>query len=182
VTGIGVGSLLPAVLLGAIAAVPTAAPPSPRAAILAPDGKSVAQMSGVIARGDVAQDTIEIPSTPLESAAVGFAQAFALGSEDALGKLLWSEGIRLQLAGSGRAGLSARQAVASLMEFLRPYDRNRTLVSRAAPLEGSPDRGFAEVLWTARAVGTSDEVTSTLFLGLRRDEGDWKIDEVRILR
>lgn len=128
-------------------------------------------------------DTIDVPSTPLEVAAVEFARAFSSGSETALGALLAPEGIHLQISGAGRAGLSSRQALASLMEFLRAYDRSKTLVSRAAPLDGSPDRGFAEVLWLAHAVGTSDEINLTLFLGLQEgDQGEWKIDEVRILR
>jgi hypothetical protein len=161
-----VAGIAAAVLLGAVASAEAAAPVASTAAV---------------ARA-AAADTIEMPSTPLEAAAVGFAHAFATGSEEALGKLLSTGDIHLQIGGSGRAGLSSRQAVASLMEFLRPYDRSRTLVSRAAPLDGSPDRGFAEVVWTAHSVGTSDEVTQTLFLGLREDQGEWRIDEVRILR
>lgn len=128
-----------------------------------------------------AADTIDVPSTPLEVAAVGFAEAFASASEEALAELLSPGGIHLQINGSSRAGLSSRQAVASLMEFLRLYDGSQTLVSRAAPLDGSPERAFAEVFWTARAAGTSDKVALTLFLGLREDEDGWKIDEVRVL-
>jgi hypothetical protein len=127
-------------------------------------------------------DTIEVPQTPLEFAAVGFARAFAAGSADGLDNLMSSEGIRLQIEGPGGGGLSSRQAVASLLELVRRYEGGTAVVSRAEPLDGTADRGFAEVLWSARAAGTSDLLGLTLFLGLARQSDEWRVDEVRLLR
>ena len=129
-----------------------------------------------------AADTIEVPQTPLEFAAVGFARALAAGSADGLGSLMSLDGIRLQIEGPGGGGLSSRQAVASLLELVRRYEGGTAVVSRAEPLDGSADRGFAEVLWSARAAGTSDMLGLTLFLGLARQSDEWRVDEVRLLR
>ena len=127
-------------------------------------------------------DTIQVAANPLEAASLGFASAVARGAEADLSRFLVAEGIRLQLDGPTHAGISSRQAVASLRELLRDFDGGQTRVSRVTRVDGSPDRGFAEVLWTARAAGTSDDVHLTLFLGLLRDREDWRVDEVRLLR
>jgi hypothetical protein len=55
-------------------------------------------------------------------------------------------------------------------------------VTRAAPIAGSPDRGFAEIVWSGRVVGTSQELRRTAFVGLMRDSGGWRVDEFRLLR
>ena len=133
-------------------------------------------------KGALPADTIEVPSTPLEVTAVGFARAFASASADELSRLMAPAGIRLQIEGSGRGGLSPRQAVASILEFIRRYEGGRAVVNRAEPLSGSPDRGFAEVLWSARAAGTSDQLGLAIFLGLARDGEEWRVDEIRLLQ
>ena len=132
--------------------------------------------------GVASLDTIQVASNPLEAASLGFAGAVAGGSGVDLARFLAADGIRLQLSGPAHTGISSRQAVASLRELLRGFDRGQTFLSRASPADGSPDRGFAEVLWSARAVGTSDEIHRTFFLGLVRDRGDWRVEEVRLLR
>ena len=129
-----------------------------------------------------AADTIQAAAGSLEAAAVGFARAFGSGSADRMAAVLASGGIRLHLDGPGHAGLSSRQAVATLRDFLRNYDTSEAIVTRAAPVEGSPDRGFAEIRWGARIPGTSQTVYQSLFLGLNRQSGDWRVDEVRLLR
>lgn len=132
------------------------------------------------AHAQVPGDTIDVPSTPLEAAAVEFARGWSESSSQVLVPLMAPE-IRLQLSGSGRSGLSPRQAIAAVEEFLRPYRRGGTVVSRAAALDSSPDRGFAEILWSAMAVGTADTSPNTVFVGLIRLDGDWKVDEIRLL-
>lgn len=127
-------------------------------------------------------DTIRVPATPLESASISFARSLSEVSGDRLADSFAGEGIRLHLDGDGYAGLSARQAVASIREFLHGFDPGETVVTKVAPIDGSSDRGFAEAHWSARMSGTSQEIRRTLFLGLRREEGEWKIDEVRFLR
>ena len=131
--------------------------------------------------GSIRGDTIRIASNPLEAASLGFARAVTGDSED-FSRFFAADGIRLQLDGPPHAGISSRQAIASLRKFLRRFDGGQTFVSRASPVDDSPERAFAEVLWSAYAAGTSDETHRTLFLGLFREGDDWRVDEVRLLR
>jgi hypothetical protein len=127
-------------------------------------------------------DTIRVPSGPLEAAAFSFAQALSELSGEQMTVVFAPHGIRLHLDDDGYAGLSARQAVASIRDFLREFDGGKTVVTRAAPVEWSSNRGFAEVLWVGRVSSTSHQVQRTLFLGLLRDGAEWRVDEVRFLR
>jgi len=134
------------------------------------------------ANGPLVGDTIHAAGNALEEVALEFAGALASGSGDRLASVFASGGIRLHLGDQGHVGLSSRQAVASIREFLRGYEGGQAVVTRAARIEGSPDRGFAEVLWSGRVSGTSQGVRRTLFVGLMRDAGQWRVDEVRFLR
>ncbi len=132
-------------------------------------------------RPTLASDTIEVVSNPLEGAALAFARALLDPSGDAVDGILGSGGIRLQLDAAAHAGLSSRQAVASLRDFLREYEGAQTAVTRAAPVAGSPDRGFAEVHWSARVAGTSQALRRVLFIGLVEISGEWRVDEIRFV-
>ena len=82
----------------------------------------------------------------------------------------------------GRSAVSSRQAAVSLGGFVRGFDDGTAVVRRAAPADGSRDRGFAEVLRSGRAGGTSGEMPrrSSPVLSLRAR--GWKIDGRRRLR
>lgn len=167
---------LPPILGGVAIFFGVAHPPGAGGEIVDPD-RVLSSGAGFQVPGD----TIDVPSNPLEGAAVEFARGWAESSSGSLLALMAPEGIRLQLEGAGRSGLSPRQAVAAVGEFLRPYRRGGTVVSRAAVLDSSPDRGFAELLWSAMAVGTADTAPNTVFVGLIRLDGAWKVDEIRLL-
>jgi hypothetical protein len=129
-----------------------------------------------------APDTIRVPASPLEAASLEFAVALADPSGDALAAILAPTGIRLHLGSTGHTGLSARQAAASIRDFLRGFEGGSAIVSRAAPVAGSQVGGYAEVLWTGRIAGTSQDIQRTLFVGFLRDAGAWRVDEVRLIR
>lgn len=129
----------------------------------------------------VPADTVEVATNALEGAALAFAEGLEAASADRLGGLLSAEGIRLQLGDDGHSGLSARQATATLRDFLRGYEVGRAVVLRAAPVQGTATRGFAELVWSTRAGGTTQELRRSLFVGLANESGGWLVDEVRIL-
>jgi len=135
----------------------------------------------------LSRDTIEVASkevasSPLEAAPLTFMRALADGSRGGLADLMAEGDIRLQLEGRARAGISARQAATALTDFLRRFDEAEALHSRASAVAGSPDRGFAEILWSGRAVGTLGEVHRTLFLSLMRAANSWGVDAIRLIR
>ena len=126
-------------------------------------------------------NTIFVATNPLEEASLGFVGAHSkrLGGDPACH--LAPGGIRLQPNGPARRGFASRQAVASLKGIIRKFEDDEFVLRRAVPVDGSPDRGFAEVLQSGRAAGTSDEIRRTFFLGLSRSARGWKVDELRLL-
>lgn len=117
----------------------------------------------------------------LASTARVLARSWAGGSDRAVARHLAQGRINLHLEGGVSASLPTRQAVAVIRDYLRGYDAGEVELARVALVEGSRDRGFAELRWSARRSGTSQTLVRTVFLGFRYDGGDWTVDEVRVL-
>jgi hypothetical protein len=118
----------------------------------------------------------------LQSTARSLARSWAEGSDRAVAAHLASGRVSLHLEGGVSASLPTRQAVAVIRDFLRSYDAGRVELARVALVEGSRDRGFAELHWTARRSGTSQTLAHTVFIGFRYQGEAWTVDEVRVLR
>ncbi len=124
----------------------------------------------------------EPPGNPVLTGAVeGLAQAWARGNAEGVAAHFARGGVSLKLDGPVRASVAPRQASAALRDFFRSYEGGEIQVVRAAPLAGTPDRGFAEIRWAAPVSGTSQAVQRSLFLGLFFDGETWRVDELRLL-
>lgn len=117
----------------------------------------------------------------LEAVATRFAQALGQGNAEAMARLMADGAIRLRISGVDRSALSARQAQAALREFLRGYEPGQVRLVRAAPVVGTPGRGFAELRWQTRMAGTSQPAFHSVFLGLVDTGSGWRVDELRLL-
>ncbi len=117
----------------------------------------------------------------LSSAARELALAWAGQGDRSVSSHLTNGQVILHLEGNVAAALPNRQAATVLREYLRVYDRAEVELVRAALVEGSRDRGFAEIRWSARRAGTSQPISRTVFLGLRQEADRWTIEEVRVL-
>ncbi len=149
--------------------------------LLAPPGPLSAQAdrgSGPVGPGGLTQP---VPASELEAVALRFAQSLGQGNVEGMARLLAEGGIRLRLQGLDRSALSSRQAQAALRDFLRGYEAGQVRLVRAAPVAGSPGRGFAELRWQARVLGTSQPTAHSVFLGLVEVGGGWRIEEIRLL-
>ena len=124
---------------------------------------------------------VEMQPSELEVVAARFTAALGQGNVDQMARLLSEDGIRLRLQGLDRSALSVRQAQAALRDFFRGYEPGAAHLVRAAPVAGSPGRGFAEVRWQTRVAGTSHPAVHSVFLGLVRGEDGWRVDELRLL-
>lgn len=120
-------------------------------------------------------------SDPMQQAAQTVARAWAAGGDRTVISHLADGRISLHLEGSVSAALPTRQAGVVLRDYLRSYESGEVEMGRVALVEGSAERGFAEVQWSARRVGTSQTLVRTIFLGLREESGSWLVDEVRVL-
>lgn len=121
------------------------------------------------------------PQPTLENAAAAFARLWARSDAEGVTAELAVEGLRLHL-GPDREGLvGPRQARAALRDFLEPLRTTELDVERVYEAGGQPARGFVELHWTAVVSGTDDVVRYTLFAGFVREEGAWRLAEIRIL-
>lgn len=120
-------------------------------------------------------------SDELQEVAERFGEALRQGNAESLTRLFSESGIRLRLEGLDRSALSVRQVNAALRDFLRAYQPGQVRLVRAAPVEGNPGRGFAQLHWETRVVGTSHPVVHAVFLGLVREGESWRVDEFRLL-
>jgi hypothetical protein len=90
-------------------------------------------------------------------------------------------GVAVEIDGDSHGPLSSRQVSAVLR---RLFDERETVQVRpgmAKTVEGSPDRAFGEVVWTARLRGTTEPQRSTVFLAFVREGDHWRITEIRVL-
>jgi hypothetical protein len=162
--GVGLRVLLGGLCLLALLPMAAEAGPGASARISLPDAGTLPQVQ-----------------TELERVAARFTTALAQGNVEQMARLLAEDGIRLRLQGLDRSALSVRQAQAALRDFLRGYEPGAAHLVRAAPVAGSPGRGFAEVRWQTRVAGTSHPAVHSVFLGLVLGEDGWRVDELRLL-
>jgi len=153
------------------------------AGLLLPWGTLDAQGAGQGRAGTSAgtASASEAPRSEIEDMARRFAAALGQGNAEQLTRFLSEGGIRLRLQGLDRSALSVRQANAALRDFLRGYEAGEVQLVRAAPVAGSPGRGFAELRWQTRVAGTSHPAVHSVFLGLVEEGGAWRVDELRLL-
>jgi hypothetical protein len=138
-------------------------------------------VAGIMGGGSTLQAQ-EPPGNPeLAGAVEGLARAWARGNAEGVAAHFARGGVSLKLDGPVRASVAPRQASAALRDFFRSYEGGEIQVVRAAPLAGTPDRGFAEIRWAAPVSGTSQAVQRSLFLGLFFDGETWRVDELRLL-
>jgi hypothetical protein len=147
-----------------------------------PEGAaSYPAVAGLMGVG-VTLEAQEPPGNPALAGAVeGLARAWAQGNAEGVAAHFARGGVSLKLDGPVRASVAPRQASAALRDFFRSYEGGEIQVVRAAPLAGTPDRGFAEIRWAAPVSGTSQAVQRSLFLGLFFDGETWRVDELRLL-
>jgi len=118
----------------------------------------------------------------LNATAGRLAQAWALANDRTVTAHLAVERISLDLEGEVSVALSQRHATAAVREYLRGFERGEVTVVRVELAGDASSRGFAQLRWTARRVGTGQPLTYTVFLGVRESPAGWSIDEIRVMR
>jgi hypothetical protein len=118
----------------------------------------------------------------LASTAGQLAQAWAMANDRTVTAHLAVERISLNLEGEVSVALSQRHATAAVRDYLRGFERGEVTVVRVELAGDASSRGFAQLRWTARRVGTGQPLTYTVFLGVRETPTGWSIDEIRVMR
>ncbi len=113
--------------------------------------------------------------------ATRIARAWSAGDAGTLESLFAPGGVRFRDRSGGHGVLDARKAGAAVRELLDRHGPGRVSVRGASPAGGSPPRGFVELSWLTGGRGTSERISYTLFVGMVRHAGGWRIDEIRLL-
>lgn len=114
-------------------------------------------------------------------AAQQLAGAWAGGVDQSVVARLAPDGVSLHLEGVVSAKLPARHARAAVREYLRAHQPGEASIARVSLVDGSGERGFVELAWITRKAGTSQTLRRTVFMGLRRGDTRWMVDEIRVL-
>jgi hypothetical protein len=117
----------------------------------------------------------------LEREAANFAEAWSEKEIGTIGEGFAEKGIRLHLPDEDHLLIRPRQARAAVEAFLGRYRGGEAVVTRVSVAGGSPEKGFAEILWRTSSPGLPDPVTFTLFVGFSLLNDRWTVTEIRVL-
>lgn len=91
-------------------------------------------------------------------------------------------GIAIEIGGDKHGPLNARQVSAVLRRLFDERETVQVSAGMAKVVEGSPDRAFGDLVWTARARGTTQPQRSTVFLAFVLEGERWRLTEIRVLQ
>lgn len=95
---------------------------------------------------------------------------------------LTAGGGRLVLdTGSGTEAVNDRHAAAALRALFAERESVAARPVRVTVAGGTPPRGFAEVAWTFRTRGVPEPQSRSIYVGAIREDGGWRLTELRVL-
>jgi hypothetical protein len=110
------------------------------------------------------------------------ARSWSRGDASAIVAHAARSGISLDLDGQRVGPIAPRQAAAVLRDVLDRRETVRASAGRARVVGGSPEKGFGEIAWTSRARGTTIPERATVVLAFVREDGQWRVTEIRLMR
>lgn len=91
-------------------------------------------------------------------------------------------GLSLDLDGTTVGPLGPRQAAAGLRRVFDDRESVSVRTGMTRTVGGDPERAFGELVWDTRARGTTIPEREKVFVALVRENGTWRITEIRLLR
>lgn len=117
----------------------------------------------------------------LDQVLARFAAAWARGDAGGLAALVSRNGISIDVGGGEIGPLGQRQAAAVLRRLFDERETTAVQPRFAQVVGGAPTRAFGEIRWHARSRGTTESEGATVFLALVRENGGWRINQIRVL-
>ncbi len=111
-----------------------------------------------------------------------FAAAWARGDAGGLAALVSRNGVTIDIGGGEIGPLGGRQAAAVLRRLFDERETTAVQARFAQVVGGAPTRAFGEIRWRARSRGTTESEGATIFLALVRENGTWRINQIRLLQ
>ena len=87
----------------------------------------------------------------------------------------------LEVGGEAAGPVQERNAAAALRALFADHDGVSIRATRVTLSGGEPPQGFGELTWVSRSRGVTVPQTSTVYLGVVREAGGWRIRELRVL-
>ena len=118
----------------------------------------------------------------LESAMSRFSGAWRQGDDKAVANMISREGATIETS-DGRLGpLGSRQAAAVLRTLFDGRDTRNLRTRQMQDVGGSPQRAYAEVIWTTLAPETTQPMRVVVFVEWVLDQDKtWRITRIRLL-
>jgi hypothetical protein len=115
----------------------------------------------------------------LDAVIARVSNAWARGDVAAIVALASRRGISLDVDGAAVGPLPARQAGAVLR---RVFEGVETARVQPGITRGARQSAFSEIAWTFRLRGTSIAERTTVFVAYVSEDGDWRINQIRLMR
>jgi hypothetical protein len=108
--------------------------------------------------------------------------AWARGDVGTIVSLASRSGISLDVDGRAVGPLPPRQAGAVLRRVFDGLETADARPGRTRSAGGSPQRAFSQIAWTTRVRGTSIGEQTTVFIAWVREDGGWRINQIRLVK
>jgi hypothetical protein len=118
----------------------------------------------------------------LNAVAERIASAWARGDFATIARHISQQGVSIDIDGATSGPLGARQAAAALRRIFEGRETISANPAMARVASGAPARAFTEIAWINRMHGTTIPERSTIFIGYVREDGQWRITQIRLMR
>jgi hypothetical protein len=104
------------------------------------------------------------------------------GDAGALARLGSSRGIDLEVYGESLGRVSGRKAAAALRLVFANQETIAVRANTNSRARQAENSAFAELTWDVRPRGSAMPARSTVFVGLVRENRDWQVSQIRVMR
>lgn len=121
------------------------------------------------------------PAARLESFVAHVGRLWVAEDASGLADLAPADGRMVIEVGDEAQGMAqSRHAAAALRALFASRRSVNVHTGRAAISGGTPPLGFGELFWVSRPKGTTVPQSSTLYIGMVWEGGEWRIREIRV--
>lgn len=91
-------------------------------------------------------------------------------------------GLDLEIHGESVGTLEGRRAAAALRQLFGALETVSVEAGSAGRVVGAEDRAFGEFIWVVRMPGGMVSESNRIFVALVRENDEWHVSQIRILR
>ncbi|MEJ2216677.1 MAG: hypothetical protein P8099_08675 [Gemmatimonadota bacterium] len=130
----------------------------------------------------VATNAAAQQDSTLDRAMTRLVRQWAAGNAAGLAALASADGLSIELDGQPTGPLHARQAAAALRRLFEQRETMSISPGMSGPVAGDANSAFVEFDWIVRIRGTTIPEHVTVFVALKREDDNWRVTEIRVLR